>query len=326
MTMYARSLTPVKPASSSAGANVPAMTMPEPASPPRTAVATPMRGVRRRHIGAADVPVIASLLHRGFPNKSAARFLDALYRLGQRDQQPGFPQYGLMLEVGNEAVGALLTVCSHTDAALPATVRCNMACWFVVEKYRIFAPLLLAPLTQQSTATLINISPAQITLPTIEAQGFMRFSSGVFAGMPALAPRSQNVRITGVGTGEDAELPAAIWRLLRDHAEYGCVSFVCHGPDGAVPFVFRRHAVRHLPAPCAKLIYCRDVKDIGRFAGSLGQFLALRGMSWIYVATHEPIAGVPGRFFPNKQPMYFRGPAAPRAGDLAYTETAMFGF
>jgi hypothetical protein len=51
----------------------------------------------------------------------------------------------------------------------------------------------------------------------------------------------------------------------------------------------------------------------------------MRGRPVIILDADGPIAGLAGRYFADTTPKYFRGPAAPRLGDLAYTEAALFG-
>ncbi len=77
--------------------------------------------------------------------------------------------------------------------------------------------------------------------------------------------------------------------------------------------------------PCAQLIYCRDIGNIARFAGPIGRFLALRGRPFVVIDANGPIAGLIGKYFDETMPKYYRGPAQPRLGDLAYTEAALFG-
>ena len=91
------------------------------------------------------------------------------------------------------------------------------------------------------------------------------------------------------------------------------------------PFVFRRRLVKGVPG-CAQLVYCRKVEDFVRLAGPLGRFLALRGSPLLLIDCNGPIPGLLGKYFSAKMPKYFKGPDRPRFGDLAYTETAMFGF
>jgi hypothetical protein len=88
--------------------------------------------------------------------------------------------------------------------------------------------------------------------------------------------------------------------------------------------VFRPRIVKSV-VPCAQLIYCRDVSDIVRFAGPIGRFLARRGRPFVVIDANGPIEGLIGRYFDNTMPKFFRGPVRPRLGDLAFTETALFG-
>jgi hypothetical protein len=45
----------------------------------------------------------------------------------------------------------------------------------------------------------------------------------------------------------------------------------------------------------------------------------------VSVGTDRPIEGLRGLHVMGLNPKYYRGPARPRVGDLAYTEAAMFG-
>jgi hypothetical protein len=288
----------------------------------------PSNGIRCRQIALADLPTIADLLHLGFPSKSRVCLMNALERLGAHCPPEGFPQFGYMLESGRDAVGVLLTICSVISEQGRRFVRCNVACWYVLPRFRLYAPLLRMRAGRYSDATQINISPATATLQTIEAQGFHRFSAGSFVGLPALNVHPGNVKLGRLPrTAPDAGLLSLDEsNILQDHERYGCVSLVCQAADGCYPFVFRRRAFKRFRVPGAQLLYCRDLEDFRRFAGPLGRFLALRGMPWVLVGTDGPIAGIPGKYFPGRLPMYFRGPDRPRPGDLIYTEAALFGF
>jgi hypothetical protein len=62
-----------------------------------------------------------------------------------------------------------------------------------------------------------------------------------------------------------------------------------------------------------------------RLSGLIGRYLALRGMPVLLIGTNHSIAGVPGKYYEGRTPMYYKGPDRPRLGDLAYTEAALFG-
>jgi hypothetical protein len=122
----------------------------------------------------------------------------------------------------------------------------------------------------------------------------------------------------------NAALEACERDLLSDHAAYGCFILWCVTADRAHPFVFRPRAMKGISI-CAQLIYCRDIEDFIRFAGPIGRYLTLRGKPLVIVDSNGSIPGLIGKYLAGWMPKYFKGPDRPRLGDLAYTESAMFG-
>jgi hypothetical protein len=102
------------------------------------------------------------------------------------------------------------------------------------------------------------------------------------------------------------------------------LSLWCETRERAYPFVFRTRRVKRLIS-CAQLIYCSDIAAFTRFARPLGRSLAWRGLPLAILDANGPVPGLVGKYFDDTMPKYFKGPAAPRLGDLAYTETAFFG-
>jgi hypothetical protein len=284
--------------------------------------------IRTRQITESDVEGVAALLHEGFPHRSKQFFLEALAILGKRRRFDGCPAYGFMLEADGEPVGVLLSILACIEESKDALPRLNVSCWYVRPRFRIFGGVLAGRLTRVRASSILNVSPAPYTLSTIEAQGYRRFSDGVFAAIPLLAMGSIAARVRSLD-GMESRCPgvtAREWQILQDHLAYGCTSFVCSDEAGTYPFVFQRRRVRYCPFDGAQLVYCRDISTIGLFARALGAFLALRGMPWMLVPGNGPIAGIPGYFAANKWPMYVKGESAGRPGDFAYTEVAIFGF
>jgi hypothetical protein len=266
------------------------------------------------------------LLHEGFPRRSAAGWLLALHRLGAHATPASFPSYGYVLQAGDVAVGVLLLISALLDDEPSSSVRCNGSSWYVHPSFRPYAPLLVSRAIRDRSVTYVNISPSTETWPIIEAQGFRRFCNGVFAAIPLLSLRWQSGKITRIQWSReiDCRLSARELRILRDHANYGCISLCLTTDKEAFPFVFRRRWFK-APLPCAQLIYCRDQDDVARFTRPLGAYLALRGMAWVLMGANAPIPDLVGLYFNNKLPMYFIGTNRPRAGELSYTEAAMFG-
>jgi hypothetical protein len=205
-------------------------------------------------------------------------------------------------------------------------LRCNLSSWYVSPAFRSFAPLFISKILRNKEATYINVSPAPHTLPILRVQGFARYSDGQFLTVATPIPASgdRRVKVVGLGARIDAYVDAREHELLLAHAQYGCLCVWCATPDRAYPFVFRRRMVKRL-VPCAQLIYCRDLEEYARFAQPLGRFLACRGRPVVMIDANGRIPGLTGVYVRGVLPKYYKGPAPPSLGDLAYTETALFG-
>jgi hypothetical protein len=287
---------------------------------------SPTPVIRCRQIEEGDLSAVANLLTSGFPNRSRQFWLHALDQLSQREPPHDLPKYGYLLETRGEVVGAILLICSAMRADGAVAPRCNLSSWYVEPSYRAYASLLISHALRHKGVTYLNVSAAPHTWPIIEAQGFSRYSDGLFISVPALS---------GLFGGAKAEVfaakrqPAVAFdpfeqQVLTQHAEHGCISLWCATPERAYPFVFRPRIVKGCIA-CAQLIYCRDIADFARFAGPIGRYLAQRGRFVTIVDSNGPIPGLIGIFRRGSKPKYFKGPQRPRLGDLAYTEYAILG-
>ena len=285
-----------------------------------------MPEIRCRQIEQGDVAAVAELLIRGFPNRSRQFWHRALDQLTRREPPRDLPKYGYLLEANGAVVGAILLICAEMHSGGSVTPRCNLSSWYVDPAYRTYAPLLASQALRHKDITYLNVSAAPHTWPIIEAQGFSRYSEGIFICMPALSRASA----VDTATVFDAKhRPAAAFEhleeeVLQQHAEHGCISLWCETREQAFPFVFRPRMAKHV-IPYAQLIYCRDIADFACFAGPIGRYLALRGRPLVVVDANGPIPGLVGMFRLGSKPKYFKGPQRPRLGDLAYTEYAILG-
>ncbi len=283
-------------------------------------------GLRCRQIGEADIAAVAALLTRGFPNRNQQFWLHALEQLTRRAPPRGLPKYGYLLESDGAVVGAILLICSTMQAGDAATTRCNLSSWYVEPAFRTYATLLVSHALRHKDVTYLNVSPAPHTRPIIEAQGFSRYSDGVFVAVPMLNGLFGGTQIKVL----DARIVPAVscdpfeQEVLLQHAEHGCISVWCATSDRAYPFVFRPRLIKGV-IPYAQMIYCHDVADFVRFAGPLGRYLALRGRPLVIIDANGPLPGLIGLFRRGSMPKYFKGPQRPRLGDLAYTEYALLG-
>jgi hypothetical protein len=281
--------------------------------------------IRARQISHSDVPAVAALLARGFPERSREFWRGVFARLEVHPIPAECPKYGYLLESGGAVVGAILLISSRYRGD-PGTIRCNVSSWFVEPAFRSYASLLVSKALSLKHVTYLNITPAPQTIPLLRVQGYSQYSNGVFVAVPALQRDREDSRAKIV----KADAGSPVWgeqfehELLLEHARYGCLSLWCVTRGQAYPFVFRPRALKGV-MPCAQLIYSRDIDDFIRLAGPLGRWLAARGRLLVVVDANGPVPGLIGKYLEARQPKFFKGPERPRLGDLVYTETAMFG-
>jgi hypothetical protein len=278
-----------------------------------------------REIAERDLSALAHLLARGFPRHTTGFWREVLGRLSTRRTPAGLPRYGFLLEANDTPVGIVLTLFKQGDAERGSPFQCNLSSWYVEPEFRCYASLLQPRGPAYRDVTFVNITPARHTLPLLEAQGFVQYSSGLFITVPtARGPWNAHVEPFTADTCAGSDLGASVVDLLLEHASYDCISVTCHDPGGRYPFVFKKwQSIRGIPS--AYLVYCQNVEDFVRFAGPLGRFLAWRGFPLVVLDAVGPIAGLVGKFI-DDQPKLFKGPTTPRLGDLAFTERALFGF
>jgi hypothetical protein len=288
-------------------------------------MASPPAEIRCRQIEHGDTPAIADLLTRGFPSRGRAFWVNALQQLARHNPPPGLPRYGYLLETAGAPVGVILLICAAMPVGGALSARCNLSSWYVEPAFRAYASLLVAQAMRHKEVTYTDISAAPHTWPIIEAQGFRRYSDGLFIAMPAL-----NVFAAGKAEVFDVRRQPSVTfdafdrAVLVEHSAYDCISLWCATSERAYPFVFRLRLVKGF-VPCAQLIYCRDIADLARFAGPIGKYLLRRGRPFVILDANRPVPGLVGIFRRGSKPKYFKGPQRPRLGDLAYTEYAILG-
>jgi hypothetical protein len=245
--------------------------------------------------------------------------------LKNRDGAPGFSKYGHCLEIGGEIVGVLLQIYSQRTVNDATHVECHLSSWCVDKEFRMFAPALSVSATKRRDVTYVNISPAKHTRESIEALGYRRYVEGQLLFTPLLSRRVANTFILDWNDAMPAAdfLPTAERRLLREHHEMGRRAFV--GVKDGVPhgFVSSTSTVLRGRIGCEQILYFRDNATLSLFAGAIGAHF-LKQLRFLYlVDANGPIEGLAGRYLPGRSPRYYRGPVAPRVGDLAYSELAL---
>jgi hypothetical protein len=288
-----------------------------------TAVTSARKKVRVREIAERDVAGVVDLLARGFPERPHAFWAAALARLARHSPPDDLPRFGYLLESDGVPVGAILLIFSSMPAEAGGGIRGNVSSWYVEPSYRSYATFLSARALSLPHVTYLNVTAAPHTRPIALAQGYARYTAGTFAAVPVVR-LSFKGRVSPFDPRRHLSVTPFERELLLAHAEYGCLSLWVETPSGDLPFVFRPRWLKAVIG-CAQLIYCRDIEDFVRCGGALGRYLALRGKLFVFIDANGPLPGLAGRYFPDRMPRFFKGPVAPRIGDLAYTEIAMFG-
>jgi hypothetical protein len=282
--------------------------------------------IRCRGIRDEDLEAVVAFLGTGFEGRDPAYWRNGLAILKRRSVPHGYQRYGLMLERGGrEIVGIVLLIASERKIEGADAVFVNIAGWYVARDFRSFAQPLISAALRHKDATYLNVSPATHTWHIVEKQGYERYCNGLFFALAALSRPVPKVTVEAIGA-DGPDIPEA--RLLREHAEYGCISLVCRENGRVFPFVFRPYRIRsgRLWTPAAMTIYSRNCEDIVRFGGNLGRFLTRKfGLPVIVTDADGPIPGLRGLFTARRGRKYFKGPHRPRLCDLAYTEFAIFG-
>jgi hypothetical protein len=280
--------------------------------------------IRTREITRPDFLAVADLLRSGFRTRSRQFWNQVLESLMRRAPLPGFPQYGYLLEAGNETVGVILQIFSKRKSGSEESIRCNVSSWFVRSEFRSYAALLVSKVLNHENVTYLNITAARHTWPILLAQKYAAYSDGVFVACSAIQPARTPMRILDAHELPDAPFEPAERELLLEHQQFGCVSLWGETPERAYPFVFRLRSVKGI-LPIAQLVYCNNTDDFVRSAGTLGRHLAMRGSPLVAIDANGPVQGLVGKYFEGRMKRFFKGPHKPALGDLAYTETAMFG-
>jgi hypothetical protein len=279
--------------------------------------------LRVREIVENDLPAIAELLSRGFAIRSIDYWLRGLTRHASRPRPAGYPAFGYCLDNGGRLVGALLLLFSEVRAGAETIVRCNLSSWYAEPEFRGFAPMMVKVATGDKSVTYFNITPAPHTWSTVEAQGFLMYCKGQVYGVPALSRPAPGAKVEQFAEGLATGLDAYEADLLHQHASFGCLSLIVRDGAKAYPFVFQKHFVKNI-VPVYRLLYCRDIGELQRFAGNLGRFLARSGRLLVRIDANCPIPGIVGWFSDKRGRKYAKGPRPPSLGDLAFTEAALF--
>jgi hypothetical protein len=280
--------------------------------------------IRCREIGLADLEQVIDFVSSAYRVKRDV-WVRRIKRLTDHSPPIGYPKYGFMLECEGRAVGTIFTMFSSIVENGSAKIRCYLITWYVDPLYRNFGALLASRALKYKEITYrFGNTPMKHVMPMVKAQGYVQWCEGRIVAALALSRCSELARVefatpdvlarTGIMSSE--------LELLSRHANFGCINLICSNDSGDFPFVFqprRRFGV----VSFTRLVYCRDISDLVRFAGPVGRFLLWQGYPIVVFDADGPMPGIIGQYS-NKFPKFFRGPDRPRLGEDAYTSRVIF--
>lgn len=277
--------------------------------------------VRCREITPDDHEAIIDLLTKGFWRLPREHWARVMRVLATHHSPEGYPRYGYMLENDGTAVGVLLTIFTSRVIDNVTHIWCNETSYYVEPPFRFYASLLVKRAHRFKEVTYLDLTPSSHRFTTLTAQGYKKIAQGVYIAFPWLCRTVPGVSIRRISSNQ--QLDCHEGNMLIEHAQFAkCLPVVCEHQGVIYPFIFvvrRRYGI-----PFAFLIYSGNEADFARFAGTLGRFMAKKGIPAILLDVNAAIAGVPGKLV-SQYPKYWKGSNAPRLGDLAYTEIPMFG-
>jgi hypothetical protein len=227
------------------------------------------------------------------------------------------------MEQDSQLVGVLLVVWTPTNLLPKGQMRANLSSWYVKPEFRSFAAMLLAKVSRSAAVTYTNVSAAPNTIEICLALGFKQYTSGQSVCLPLLSYDQSVNRVSHFEPGRSGLRPIDD-EIAAKHVAMGCLAFVGQFDGKKCLFLFVRRRVKKW-IPAAQLIFCENMDSFSSCARSLGWELAKHGLFLIICDANERLKHFPSVYFEGKVPKYFKGPDAPRIGDLSFTEIPVFG-
>jgi hypothetical protein len=233
----------------------------------------------------------------------------------------GFPRYGYLVDAEHAAQGLLLTITSDRGAD---GVRTHFSSWYVRERYRHFALLLLKHVLELQNTTFINPSPADHVVRIINTFGFEPYTAGMVMVDLRMAMRRRSSRGSAQRLGLDdlADLSAPEAQIAEDHLRMGCEVLRLKTDVRTGLLIHRRKWIKR-SLPCSQVILA-DPDLMLELAGPVMRALASRGSLLALCDVDQTREPAIGRVY-RRGVRYFKGAEAPPVGDLSYSELGIFG-
>ena len=273
-----------------------------------------------RPIGQGDQEELVRVLAKGFPQDTPALWRARLERQASL-QDDG---RGILLEVGGEAAGVLLTLRSRrVGADGNALDVVNLSSWFVDPAHRWSAFAMMRAAMADKAALYTDLTAAPRVAELNRRIGMESWSSGMilasaapFAALPG--PSGARVVSLDEGGGQLQDHEAA---LLDWHRREGLTAAVLIDGD-AQPLLFR--VIRRRGVRFAQLIFAPSRTAAIRNLPAIMRFLARSGLFFVTIDADREMCP-PGAVFRPGRHRFRLGPGDRDGVDYAYSELVLFG-
>ena len=211
----------------------------------------------------ADVGQVAEFLHLNLNSRvSAAVWRDAMTR-----RWVDAPNFGFMLRVGDEVVGAYLAFYSGRLIEGRVEKICNLGAWCVLDPFRSHGLRLLRAMLRQRDYTFTDLSPSGNVIGLNQRLGFTSLdtTAAVVPNLPWVSRRHRIV-VTSDPVVVEGSLSGAELALYRDHADLAAARNVLIRAGDETCYVILRKDRRKLLPVFASILYVSNLDLFRRAA------------------------------------------------------------
>jgi hypothetical protein len=272
-------------------------------------------------IGAAELPAVASFLHRHLNSRVPAQ---AWRRAVEVPWSVDAPNHGFCLRDGNEVVGAYLAYYSDREINGQTERFCNLGAWCVLEEHRFRGLRLLTALLGQDGYHFTDLSPSGAVVALNQRMKFTELDTTTMlipnVPLPLRAPRC---RIDSDPNEIEDRLSPADLRVYQDHRGAAAARHVVLTAGSDSCYVVFRKDTRKRVRAFASILHVTDHELFRRVAPRLGAQLLIRHGAAATLVERRVAGGRPAgslQLTTARPKMFKSASLAPEQIDYLYSE------
>jgi hypothetical protein len=283
-----------------------------------------MASLDLRPIDDTNVEMAASMLARGFPERSRARWDAGLQRILAMRDTARRPPIGYLMMVGDDHAGIVLTIPSRRADGAGAIEVLHLAAWYIEEPHRWLAARMMKKLVAAADTVFLDLTPNEASQVINRKLGFDLLYEGFriyLLPVTALRPAGKARMLSFEQAAH--HLTAAERHLLEQHRALGCSVGVLRAAARSSPLVFAPMRRRGLPG--MRLIRADTRRLVIDHLGTISRWLLRQNRLFLRIdaSRSDPAAGsLVSRW---NEPAFIKGPRGAAEIDLSYSEFVFLG-